>query len=57
MTVNYVTDTYDTVDDLAAAIEEIPTTTTIQVVPLPYWNAHRYKNDYKYLVIRGPDAD
>jgi hypothetical protein len=57
MTANYVTDTYDTVDDLAAAIEEISTTTPIQVVPLPYWNAHRYKNDYKYLVIRGPDAD
>ncbi len=51
--VDYVTDVYDTIPELVAAIEQVDTTVPIQIVAVPYWAAHRFKNDYKYLLIQG----
>lgn len=51
MVTTYDTEICDTIEELAAAIEAISTTATIQIVSLPYWEAHRRKNNYKYMIV------
>jgi hypothetical protein len=51
MVTTYDTTICDTIEELAAAVEEISTAATVQVVPLPYWEAHRRKNNYKYMIV------
>jgi hypothetical protein len=47
----YRAEVYDTLDEFVAAIGETETGDAIHPIPLPYKGYHRFKNDYKYLVV------
>lgn len=52
----YQTETFNTVPELQARIEEIDCTVPIRVVPLPYWRRNSPQSrsiEYQYMLVIG----